>query len=257
MTKIACIGNSHVAAFKLGWDLLQPSYDDVSLHFFCGAANSMKKLALKDGGISPVNDDLRAMFKAYSGREEITADYDAYILIGMGFGIVPLMSIFSKHVPPHLYKNNRDHHLISSHMYAEAIKYATSSSTAMFVLDLVKKIAPSDAPIILCPNPLPAGNVTDSAPQWRDEDLLNEAQSIFESAVANIEGARLLLQPPITKSSNHLTAERYSDGATLLKARWTRPTNDGDPYHLNPEFGMEYLKTALSAISIVGSQHAG
>ncbi|ACP22396.1 hypothetical protein, Rkp3_015 (plasmid) [Sinorhizobium fredii NGR234] len=255
MIRIACLGNSHNAAFKLGWDEIKSSYPNVTIDFFSGAANAMKQLEVRQGRIFPTTEAVREMFVAYGGQESIASDYDIYVLVGMGFGLVPLMALFAKHRPLHFYSAAGDTHLISDTLLDEARQTLIEGSPAIKCLDLVKKIA-GDTPIFMVPNPFPSADITErqSTSYWLDENLLDDCNRYLDRAISRLTGVNYIPQPEATLASTYLTKSHYAKEARLLKARWTRPTNDGDPYHMNSAYGIDVLRFLFDLAGIKSSE---
>lgn len=255
MIRIACLGNSHAAAFKLGWDEIKVSYPGLSLDFFACAANTMKKLKVHNGRIHPTDPVVREMFIAYGGREYVGPDYDIYLLVGLGFGLVPLMSIYAEHRPLKFYSAKSGKHLISEEMLREARTQILEKSTAIRTLGLVRAIT-SDAQVLMVPNPLPSADILHNPAFsfWADADLLHDCSAYLNDAIDRIKGAVYIPQPSNTLESTFLTKPAYAKEARLLKPRWTRPTNDADPYHMNAAYGSNALSTVFAYARILPSE---
>ncbi|ARS68768.1 MULTISPECIES: hypothetical protein [Sinorhizobium] len=257
MIRVACLGNSHAAAFKMGWDEMKISYPGVSIDFFAGAANTMKNLEVRDGRIFPTVPAVREMFVAYGRQESIGAGYDLYLLAGLGFGLVPLMSLYAKHRPPRFYSRDSGNHLISEEMLREARIHVFDKCAAIGTLGLVRSIT-SDAPVYMLPNPLPSADILSNPALafWSNEELLSDCSAYLNEAVSRIQDAIYFPQPPATLEGTYLTKPAYAKEARLLKARWTRPTNDGDPYHMNAAYGFDVLSELFTSAGILPSKQA-
>lgn len=249
MTRIAIIGNSHVAAFKLGWDVIKDEYPGVQIDFFSGAASAMRSLYMADGRILSSSSPVTEMFVAYAGTEAITAGYDSYILVGMGLGLVSLMCIYEKHRPPRFHEAGEGPHLMSDAMNEIALEKATTGSSAFHVINLVKQIS-GGAEVFVVPNPHPSADILEKHPFWQDRRILDSCVEVFEETLRGLNGVSFVPQPADTLHSDQLTKAEFTRGTRLLKARWTRPANDGDPYHMNAEFGVASLRDIFSRLSI-------
>lgn len=249
MTRIAVIGNSHVAAFKLGWDTIKDEYPGVQIDFFSGAASAMRSLYMADGRILSSSPPVTEMFMAYAGSEAITAGYDSYILVGMGLGLVSLMCIYEKHRPMRFYKPGEGPHLMSDAMNNIALEKATTGSSALHVLSLVKQIS-GDAEVFVVPNPHPSAIILEKRTFWNDSHIADYCAEIFEDTLRGLHGVSFVPQPVDTLHSDQLTKAEFTRGTRLLKARWTRPANEGDPFHMNAEFGVVSLRDIFTRLSI-------
>ncbi len=62
MTKCCFIGNSHLAAIKLGWERVKLQYRDVSVDFFASHIGSIGDTCRVGSCLVPANDTLRQNF---------------------------------------------------------------------------------------------------------------------------------------------------------------------------------------------------
>ena len=258
MIRIACLGNSHNAAFKLGWDEIKGSYPNVIVDFFSGAASAMKHLEVRNGCIFPTKESVREMFVAYAGQDHVTPDYDLYFLVGMGFGLTPLMSLYGTHRPPRFYSRDSGIQLISEELLTASRKALIYESVAVRTLGFVRTIT-DIAPVYMVPNPLPSAEIlsTPAASYWGDSELLEDCNTYLEQAISMLKAVNYVPQPGVTLASQYFTKPHYAKEALLLKARWTRPTNEGDPYHLNAAYGRDFLKTLFELSGVQQSKQSG
>jgi len=257
MIRIACLGNSHNAAVKLGWDEIKGTYPNITVDFFSGAANSMKGLEVKGGRIYPTSEQVREMFLAYAGHDSVAPDYDAYFLVGMGFGLVPLMSLFATHRPPRFYYREDGAHLISESLLTESRASLIERSPAVNCLRLVRTIT-SEAPVLMIPNPLPSIEIlqTPAGSYWSGQELLEDCTEYLDRAIGKLTDVIYTPQPRGTLEGEYFTKAHFAKDARLLKPRWTRPTNEGDPYHMNAAYGAHVLSQIFAHIGVLPSQQA-
>lgn len=101
MTRLCVIGNSHLAAYKLGWDELAAAggMPDVRPVFFGAPRDGMRRVRLEDGVIHPARKDIAEHFQRMSGglTEIRLADYDAVLLVGLGASIKRTMRFYRGH----------------------------------------------------------------------------------------------------------------------------------------------------------------
>ena len=89
MKRVCVLGNSHLAAVKLGWNQRAAAHPDLHCDFFGAPKNGMAEVAFEDGLIVPQNEAVRAAFAMTSGgRESVQLrDYDCVVAVGLGFSM--------------------------------------------------------------------------------------------------------------------------------------------------------------------------
>ena len=100
-SRICVLGNSHLGALKLGWDLIEGSYPGTELTFFGAPRSMMQDLVLEGTRLVPRTDKLTAKIRRSSGGLEAVEieDYDAFILYGLQFGPRRLIQLYRTHRP--------------------------------------------------------------------------------------------------------------------------------------------------------------
>lgn len=83
--KIAILGDSHVAALRLGWEQIADEYPEVDVSFFAQRRDGLKDLEVQPGRLVPRSEALREAFRFTSGGlEEVQIDvYDAVLVHGL------------------------------------------------------------------------------------------------------------------------------------------------------------------------------
>lgn len=250
MRRIACIGNSHLAAFKLGWEQISKHYPGLTLNFFGAPATAMRLLKVEGQRLVPTSDATRKGLRDTSGQEFIGNDYDAYILVGMGLGVVHIVNMLAHHRPPNLFKAGGNFHLISADLVLEARQHLVDRSSMVLNIERVRSIN-KNSPIYIVPNPVPTTAVLnlEDFQCWSDEDVLEDCQAYLDTAIERYcAGARYFPQPRTTLHSRYLTKPEFSRGAMLLKNTGTRPVNTDDCWHLNTDYGSLFLTTIMSEL---------
>lgn len=245
MTRIACIGNSHLAAFKLGWERINIQHPDIEVEFFGAAASAMRYLAVDGNRLIPTREDTKQQILNTGGKGEISGDYDAYILVGMGIGIVHLVNMYLNHRPAHLYEG-KGGHLISDALVDDTRHHLIDRSAAVLNLRRLRKI--THAPIYVAPNPFPISDVVDRPgyAAWADPAVLGDCQRYLDGVLEREYcDVTYIEQPEETLASRYLTKPEFTRDAKLLKNTTTRATNPGDPWHLNAEYGAIFLEHIL------------
>lgn len=104
MIRLCIIGNSHMAAYKLGWDALvaagDPATRAVMPVFFGAPRDGIRQVKEAAGRIVPLRKDIAEGFERTSGgqREIVLADYDAVLLLGLGVSVKRILRLYKTHV---------------------------------------------------------------------------------------------------------------------------------------------------------------
>src|SRR6201999_2257675 len=86
--KLCLMGDSHAAAFRQGWSRIQDDVPDVEIVFFAGANADWDSVFIAGDKLMPGTEHLREQFaRSARGTHEIAADFDAYILCGLGLAL--------------------------------------------------------------------------------------------------------------------------------------------------------------------------
>jgi hypothetical protein len=95
--RLCIIGNSHLAALKLGWDALAEK-PDLQPTFFGAPSDGMRHLRAEGGRLIPKRRDIAEHFARMSGREDIRLDdYDAFLLVGLNVSIKRILRFYKTH----------------------------------------------------------------------------------------------------------------------------------------------------------------
>src|SRR5215471_8339706 len=184
---LCVIGNSHAGAIWQAWKsgavAARPGF---TMTVFASQASSVE-LDYRDGALVPLNQVVREMFAYTSGGKTSVeiGDYDAFLLVSLGFG-VDMARVFSRcSVVEHLDKGPVET-LVSHACILEMLRDQNATSTA---LELAKAIRTDSAkPILIYPTPFrPESTIQ----EWNDPCLTDPA--LLESIVPrSMETATLL-----------------------------------------------------------------
>lgn len=230
--RLCIIGNSHLAALRLGWDRVGAEFPWAQPQFFGARGEALLDLHAQGSRLVPGNADLAARIAHTSGGEtEIDpARYDAALLVGMNY--LPTMP--------------RDARL-SQAVRAAAARAAFGRALAGHVFAELRKAAPG-LPVHVMPNPLqrrapgaePAVAVVPYA--QRLEDL---RRGLGEEGPVHVAG-----QPPETLVDELYTADAWGMGALALDdGRGSYVKKDEDLSHMNADYGALFLRRWLAAIA--------
>lgn len=245
--KICCLGNSHVGMIKLGYDRYPDQFKGCDIDFFAATRERLSSLKLNDGVLStkePVA--VRQIALTSGGRSEIRlADYDAFVVVALGYGLYNTISAFRRHRLAHWPKSR---YLISPAVMRAACKGTVADSAAA---NLIRKIlSDRKAPIVLCAQPKPRETVKNQIAIWRDiHHFGEEIIPCYEKDSADLAqelGITILQQPKPTEHGLYYTKNEFGAGALQLGTN--APRADDEPRHMNPIFGRDYLALALQSL---------
>ncbi len=252
MTKrIGVIGNSHLSAFKLGWETAQTRFPEFELTFFGSTASSLRHLRVHDGCLIPTAEIVRDnLIWTSGGYDHIPGNHDAYIVVGMGFSFIHLMALLKNHRTPHNYDPDQGHQLISKRFFEGAMNETLTNSNAVRVLTMLKQITQS--PIVYTPNPFGTKEIlTDKRYDFlAHESVRKYVFDYYQEAKNRILKTELCIlkeQPVETIDAYMFTKSEYSRGSIKLKKGMRSPHNDNDYFHMNAHFGEISLEQILSS----------
>jgi hypothetical protein len=252
--KVCVIGNSHLAAVKLGHDRIAADHPAFTLHFFGAEAASLWGLQREGTVLAPKNARLAGKLALTSGGAESieTRDYDAFVLVGLFFGMASLAQLFAGRRP--FGTDNPEADLMSRPFIRAAAPDVLAGSLA--VVTAAKIIAARQglatrAPILLIPTPLPSEAAQrQELGVWRTAHTTELLWNTYAEACRSLSGKlpfELLDQPSETTLPPAYTRETYSAGSVRLSAQEAHP--EDDILHMNGEYGALVLKAALDRLS--------
>jgi hypothetical protein len=233
MLRICVIGNSQLAACKMGWKDIRREYPDIELTFFGVLRDEVENLAIAGDALVPQSERLREHLAVTSkGKGEIAGDYDRYILWGLYFYVIPAARA---------YNNRRAEGGADARVLMDAVKIRLRGSPSMKALTKLRVI--SGAPIAVVPDLMMSEA---KLSEHLEETVRNGEQeliaSVFRTAVSELGeelGFTPLFQVPETLANPLQTKLAFSAGVT--------PSGAPDVYHGNREFGALQLRSLLSS----------
>lgn len=249
MTAHICVlGNSHLAAVKLGWTRIGEATRGLEPTFLGCRGDWLGELSI-DGNRLVASKSLAPKMALFSaGQTEIEVDaYDAFIFVGMRLRFQPIAEMYSSHrLPAHA---GPKHHLISPQALRATISDTLRSSSAYNVASKLRRI--STVPLFLVPEPLPSLNITGIprlAASWTDK-CLPDLYDVYVQALSSLAAdfrAELVMQPAHTVVDACFTQHCYCEGSTRLDCNTKHPK--GDQFHMNEEYGGEVLNDLLPRV---------
>lgn len=228
--RICVLGNSHVASLKLGLEKLPAECKNLEMVFFASRGGGMQGLRLEEDRLLPTGEGLTKSIAHTSGgkTEVVLAEYDAFLVYGLGFRLPLTAGHLSAAVKRQL---SRD----------------TLASSINFRLCSLLREA-TDKPVYV-------GHDPQEAAGRRHPDLAAHLPYEAVYAMAREDLARhdvqLLTQPKQTFADTWFTIPSYSAGSVRLDIGDERSNtlhDDTDSKHMNGEFGRVWLEGLLAAV---------
>jgi len=235
--KICLIGDSHLAALKLGFDKIANEFEDVQVTFFGSFASSFNELIVNDRKIVPQSGKVKKVMVMTSGGQAniVVDDYDLFILHGLELSF---QGFVNKALQQPV--NNQDTQLQSL-----AWANLTSLIDQCLSIKLAKKFLRLDKPVLLSPQPFLSEQVAHNLiPKWelwhnllenqgKPTHWVMEALAAWEKHLVQLEA---LKQPPATVIHHFFTKNKFSVESIRLCDMMTKHGEE-DVIHMNPEYG--------------------
>ncbi len=191
MRRYCFVGNSHVAALKLGWDRLRKQFADVELDFFAGPQKSMDETSRVGARLVPT-DRVREFFRHTSGgQEEIDlARYHHLVLVGMTFRFDFVIEAYMR-MRTEAHRDQDAPLFVSEAAFEEAILGRVRAQSFFRTLQKVRDAGPT-----LWAVPLPRASERVLDPDYSDHPLA----AGFKAALAN--GDEVSLSRPSSGCAN-------------------------------------------------------
>lgn len=246
--KVAVIGNSHLAAFKLGWELISDEYPAIEATFFGSPANTLHRLEVDGDRLTTSDPKLnKSLIWTSGGMDSIGPDYDRYVLVGMGFSFPHLMAILRHHRPAQYHRGGGEH-LISDTCLDEAMEQTLADSTAVLTIDKVRRI--TDAPITYFPNPFQTTECLTKEDFWGLEDARDRMMTFYREGIARLLDpvCTVVEQPEHTLASPFFTQPEFARDAMKLKRGMKALYAENDYAHMNADFGAHALRRVIETL---------
>lgn len=252
--RLCLIGNSHLAAMKLGWDKLvkvgDPLTNGIDVSYFGAPRDMLRNIEARDGRLLPTNEATRSQFIALSGRGELDPrEYDVFLLVGVGASLKRVLRLYRSYRWPGV-------RLIPSHAVISpsfARSFLAEGYSSGRLVDLGNKLASlTDKPIFAVPEPYWSPKVS-PVPGNRDFGWQDAADSgdgpalteMFQQSLTEAAGSRIkmLFQPPSTVEDGIVTRAEFNKGADK---NISGSGGGADAAHMNLEFGAELWRHHLA-----------
>jgi hypothetical protein len=245
MIRIALLGNSHLENWKRAWNSLGKAYPDVELVFFAAPGKQLECCEPQGDRIVFKSEDVARWVEITSGgrRELVTADYDAFCVVGLGCGVSVVTRLYSEwRADSHKGREGR-FQLISDACFLDALGDLLKASPAMALVGKLRQV--TDKVIWLAPTPALSEIVLtlDKSPKGIEiAAAATDAPSLraaYDEACRRLAAEDLIVleQPKATLASPLLSKNEYRR-TNLTKPDWM---------HLNDAYGKIVIRELLSS----------
>ena len=224
-TRICIIGNSHLAAFKQGWEYVRNEFPSVEVVFFGALSPELSTLEVCDGALIG-SEGARSAFRTTSGGPDAIRDeYDCYVVCGARIAANILAELYQPH--------------FSQDLLLQIVKAGVVRSIAIATVAKVRKI--SSKRIVLFPaampiEGLPIENFEQIEPRYAAEFARLYSRAL--KGVAKDHDIEVCEQPPETLASPLRTKAEFGRNAPRLgEFRGIAKHRENDPHHMNGDYG--------------------
>jgi hypothetical protein len=244
---ICVIGDSHLAALKLGYDNLDDEFKDVKLTFFGSFASSFNELKLKDNALVPVSNQVKKRMRMTSGGLGYIPleNYDIFILHGLELSF-------------HNFVRKGLSNLKTSHMVQ--LQTAEWQSVTHYInqtlsFRLANKISISNKPILLSPQPFLSEEIVNSANSkyefWRklvgknNMNTQTEIKAALTAWLNHLQQFNFIEQLPSTICQDFFSKNEYSSNSVMMFDMASKHGSE-DIVHMNPKYGELVIRTIIN-----------
>lgn len=249
MRRYCFIGNSQITAVKLGWNDVSKDYPETSIVFFGAQGGDLNALRRNGKALVANREAVANQFAFTAGKTSISVEeYDGFALF-CGFGFPGLANSFARHRTS-IDNSDETLHIVSTNFAKELVRERLTTGITMKVVKLLRSIS-GNAPIIVCPAPMPSEAILKENGFWRDiEQFYTVIADSWNDVALELAGEHRLkiVKQPEATLSGRFTAEEFSrDSVRLLDGFETKHTA-ADTKHMNAKFGALALPPILDAL---------
>ena len=255
MTKVAVIGNSHVAAVKLGWDKIRDRYPEVAVTFFATAGRAGQNRSLEGRVFGFHGKDVQPDEVVFGNDGRRTIDlsqFDHVLRVAEPKKEGKLAQILADTAVDGWELDGRAHRM-SQAVFEDCVDHVAKRQV------VGRQWRGWTSPeITICAAPYPDERCVGhkrprSLDPWRvlsqrPEEFLWARNLYFERYTRELarHNIAVLQQPKETIAPNGLTLKAFSDGALLMD----RPGEEGEEHiHMNGDYGALIFANYLDQIS--------
>lgn len=244
MTRVCIIGDSHLAAVKLGWPRISAEFPAIAPTFFGAPITHLDDFVVRDGRLIAASETLeKFLHQTSGGKPVIDGAYGLYLVCGMGASFPRAAAVFKRYMA----RMARDRQTIPLGQLPDQrlIRFCAQALAEAEAFKLLAKLRQiTDAPIGVMGTPLPSAEKL-ATMFARIRLHLDEARTarIFALAfwrAAKDANATFLDQPAETLGETALTTHPdFFRNAVRMAAEGE------DQHHANSDYGAIVLRNAL------------
>lgn len=248
--RLCLIGNSHLAAIKLGWSDIGASYPEYEPTFF-GAPGPGSAFAVRLEGDAIVTETaaMTGHFRFTSGGKDriALADYDAFALFSLSFNIHVVVEQI-REFRPDIFRALPGKHFISEKVFRELVRSSYENSTAYKLARTIAGVTGN--PIVISPQPLPSERLGERPGTWaqlKNNGYGESLRGLCAEVARDLCGdrAEVVWQPAHTVRDSLFTGHEFSEGSVRLKRGFDDPHPEADFDHMNGKYGAAVLTDLL------------
>ncbi|MET0314888.1 MAG: hypothetical protein ABW275_10890 [Hansschlegelia sp.] len=253
--RLCFIGNSHLSAFRLGWDLVAPGLKGVEGQFFGARGGDLREMRLKGRSMAASDPRIVDQLKFTSGGES-TIDLDAYdgfVLVAIGMGLTSMLRVGAQHRTLATVGRGRHQHLVSDAVFDLAARSLVEESISQQLAGYIRSV--TDKPLAAASAPLPCPGVTkDKSTFWADVELLGaRLKPVWDASrtvMAEKRRMAILDQPDETMHGRFFTKPIYGRDSVRLKEGFEERHDEDEYIHMNAEYGATFIRSVLPVFGI-------
>jgi hypothetical protein len=249
MTRICIVGNSHVAALKLGWDKIAGDHPGIQVTFFGVPGRWLRALDLGEGTVTPKTAKHKRHFERLSGgMDTITvADYDLFVVVGLELSIFRWVNFYkdNRQLPFNLELGTPQ--ILDAEVFDLCRGNIFRGTSGDVVYQGLK--ATGAGRVLVCPQPFPSP-VVERRDAFFAQMMAVEGQDRVAEAYRTdmaraYDAENLLWQPEDTLAGPLLTDLAWSQGSVRINLN--APHGEEDYQHMNPAYGQRMLQLIMQA----------
>lgn len=253
---LCVIGNSHLAAIKLGWENIAADHPDFNITMFGAPGHLLAYTEERDGIIAPTQPATQKHFWRTGRAPQIELNqYDRFLLVAVGFN--PFFLFRNYYTHPFYGLNWRWQQLVSRDCFIAAAEGAIMASPGPQMIDQIRRA--TDKPVELMPQAFRSDAILEgsdghsllfrTAVEHNDTAALSALWTEYTTG-ADI-GASIIPQPAETMTHDIFTQRKFSDKSVQLRGDLSiaRSTHSkSDCAHMNALYGQTVMSKYLDAL---------
>lgn len=249
MTRICIVGNSHVAALKLGWDKIAADHPDQQITFFGVPGRWLRQLELGEGTVTPKAGKHKRSFERLSGGMDTikVSDFDLFVVVGLELSVFRWVNF---------YKQNRQHpfnldlgtpQILDADTFDLCRGNIFKGTSGDVVYQALKSVGARR--VMVCPQPFPSPLIEQKDAFFAEMMAVEGADRLAEAYRTDMARAydaqALIWQPEDTQDGPLMTGQAWSQGS--LRINLNAAHGEEDYQHMNADYGQRIIQLIVQA----------